>query len=340
MITASSTDPGPVPSRNVGQNQNQIRLSFPTGPPPATPARAQAAARSGSWATPSRSWRCRSSPTRPPSRSSARSRPTAPSPFAATTTRSRPAWSGRPSLPAPARHARAGGVVTGRGGAGQPSARPRRRRPHPAAAWACRRAGTGRAGRVHHQAALPAQGQPLTRSPSPGGRPPGAPAPPRARRGDRRPGPLRRARRRRPMSTQTTTSAYQQLRGHLHSLRLEAAAEALPAALDHARAANLSHTAFLEHLLGIEVTATQARRQQSRLRFAAFPAPWRLEDFDFDAQPAVDRALVGELATLRFIDKHANVLLIGPPGVGNSFFAVAPGTLTLDPALHDALPTP
>src|SRR6266700_1530965 len=58
---------------------------------------AQAAAVSASWATPSRCSRCRSSPTRPPSRSSAWSRPTAPSPSAATTTRSRPAWSPRPS---------------------------------------------------------------------------------------------------------------------------------------------------------------------------------------------------------------------------------------------------
>src|SRR6266487_4112360 len=125
----------------------------------------------------------------------------------------------------------------------------------------------------------------------------------------------------------TTTSAYQQLRGHLHYLRLDAAAEALPAALDHAQQAKLGHTAFLEHLLGIEVTATQARRQQSRLRFAAFPAPWRLEDFDFDAQPSLDRALVGELATLRFIDEHANVLLIGPPGVGKTHLALALGDL-------------
>jgi len=81
------------------------------------------------------------------------------------------------------------------------------------------------------------------------------------------------------MSTQpqttpaTSVSAYQQLRGHLHYLRLEAAAEALPAALDHAKAHQLGHTAFLKHLLGIEVTATETRRHASRLRFAAFPAP-------------------------------------------------------------------
>ncbi len=121
------------------------------------------------------------------------------------------------------------------------------------------------------------------------------------------------------------TSAYQQLRGHLHYLRLEAAAEALPAALDHAKAQQLGHTAFLEHLLAIEVHATQARRQQSRLRFAAFPAPWRLEDFDFDAQPGIDRALVQELATLRFVEEHANVLLIGPPGVGKTHCETAAG---------------
>jgi len=134
------------------------------------------------------------------------------------------------------------------------------------------------------------------------------------------------------MTTQptATTSAYQQLRGHLHYLRLEAAAEALPAALDHAKAHQFGHTAFLEHLLGIEVTATQTRRQQSRLRFAALPAPWRLEDFDFDAQPSVDRALVQELATLRFIDEKANVLLIGPPGVGKTHLALALGHLAVD----------
>lgn len=114
-------------------------------------------------------------------------------------------------------------------------------------------------------------------------------------------------------TTAATGSAYQQLRSHLHYLRLDAAAEALPATLDQAAADKLSHTAFLERLLAIEVHATEARRQASRLRFAAFPAPWRLEDFDFDAQPGVDRRLVQELATLRFVEEHANCLLIGPP---------------------------
>jgi hypothetical protein len=50
-------------------------------------------------------------------------------------------------------------------------------------------------------------------------------------------------------------SIYQQLRGHLATLRLVAAAEALPAELDYAAQMKLGHTAFLERLLDVEVTA-------------------------------------------------------------------------------------
>ena len=117
-------------------------------------------------------------------------------------------------------------------------------------------------------------------------------------------------------------STYQTLRGHLATLRLTTAAEALPGQLEAARASNKSHTAFLESLLKIEVDATVARRQASLARFACLPSPWRIADFDFDAQPAVDRKLVEELASLRFLEDATNVLLIGPPGVGKTMLAV------------------
>jgi DNA replication protein DnaC len=117
-------------------------------------------------------------------------------------------------------------------------------------------------------------------------------------------------------------SVYQQLRGHLATLRLTAAAEALPGVLEQACSEGLGHTAVLERLLAIEVAATTARRLASLERFAALPAPWRLADFDFDAQPSVDRALVNELSTLRFLEDATNVLLIGPPGEGKTMLAV------------------
>ncbi len=125
-------------------------------------------------------------------------------------------------------------------------------------------------------------------------------------------------------------SRYQTLRSHLHYLRLEAAAEALPGELERARKTKLSHTAFLERLLAIEVEATEARRLAGRLRFASLPAPWTLADFDFDAQPALDRKLVDELASLRFVEEAANLLLVGPPGVGKTMLAVCLGRAAVE----------
>jgi len=70
----------------------------------------------------------------------------------------------------------------------------------------------------------------------------------------------------------TANRGYQQLRSHLAYLKLTAAAEGLPAELAHARDNDLSHTALLERLFGLEVDATAARRHAGRLRLAGFPA--------------------------------------------------------------------
>jgi DNA replication protein DnaC len=125
-----------------------------------------------------------------------------------------------------------------------------------------------------------------------------------------------------PMAT-SQASLYQQLRGHLATLKLTTAAEQLPAVLDAATAQGLSVTVALERLLAAEVEATEARRLAGRLRFASLPSPATIEDFDFDAAAGVDPALINELATCRYLESATNVLLIGPPGVGKTHLAVA-----------------
>ena len=110
-----------------------------------------------------------------------------------------------------------------------------------------------------------------------------------------------------------TDHVYQQLREQLAYLKLSAVAEQLARALELAETAKPSYTRFLADLLSVEITATEQRRLDGRLRFASFPQHKTLEQFDFDAQPSLDRRLVEELATLRFVQEKANVLLIGPP---------------------------
>lgn len=124
------------------------------------------------------------------------------------------------------------------------------------------------------------------------------------------------------MSEQTS---YQRLREHLAYLGMTAASEHLAPALDRALKEKLSPTQVMEQLLEIEVTETKARKTRGRLRFAHHPVHKTLADFDLDFQPSLDRQQIAELSTLRFVEEHRNVLLLGPPGVGKTHLAIALG---------------
>jgi DNA replication protein DnaC len=124
-------------------------------------------------------------------------------------------------------------------------------------------------------------------------------------------------------STPAQARPYQQLRAHLAALRLHTAAEQLPAVLDTAAAENPSPTAALERLLALEVDHDRGPppRRAAALGLPAHPRQI-LGEFDFDAQPAADPALIRELATCRYLESATNVLLIGPPGTGKTHLAV------------------
>lgn len=104
--------------------------------------------------------------------------------------------------------------------------------------------------------------------------------------------------------------------------------------LDHvcqqASAEDWSYSHFLGYLLEGELDQRRRKSVALNLQFARFPYQKRLEQFDFAAQPSIDKRLIDELATGRFLTEGRNVVLLGPPGVGKSHLAIALGVITAE----------
>jgi len=111
----------------------------------------------------------------------------------------------------------------------------------------------------------------------------------------------------------------------LDSLGLRIAGGHLDQVAQQAAAGQWSYTHFLGYLLDGELEERRRRGIELSLQFARFPYRKTLEDFDFAAQPSIDRRLIDELATGRFAAEGRNVVLLGPPGVGKTHLAIALG---------------
>jgi DNA replication protein DnaC len=109
----------------------------------------------------------------------------------------------------------------------------------------------------------------------------------------------------------------------LAKLKAPRVLERLEQTAERARAEEWPYEQFLEALLEAEVFARDASGARQRIRHAALPAQKTLEDFDWQAQPAAERPLVMHLAQLAWIDEHANVCFLGPPGTGKTHLAIA-----------------
>ena len=82
---------------------------------------------------------------------------------------------------------------------------------------------------------------------------------------------------------------------------------------------------FLVRLLRDEVERREAKQLATRLRKAAFEHNKTFEEFDFAFNDRVPRDRLIDLATCGFVERHANVLLVGPTGTGKSHLAQALG---------------
>lgn len=109
----------------------------------------------------------------------------------------------------------------------------------------------------------------------------------------------------------------------LDRLKLRRMREILGRELKSAEKNNPSYSEFLTRLLREEHQAQQTRFLEHRIRRARLPERWDLATYPWKEQPGVKRKQIEQLAELDFIARAANIVFIGPTGVGKTGLASA-----------------
>lgn len=111
----------------------------------------------------------------------------------------------------------------------------------------------------------------------------------------------------------------------LKRLRLSGILQSLELRIQQAVEDKLSFSEFLYRILTDEVERRESKQLKMRLRRASFEQHKTLEEFQFSFNPKLPKEKILELATCQFVNRHGNVALLGPSGVGKSHIAQALG---------------
>jgi DNA replication protein DnaC len=112
---------------------------------------------------------------------------------------------------------------------------------------------------------------------------------------------------------------------NLRRLQLRHTANTLDDQLRDAARLKLGHLGFLARVVENEVLHRTETATNRRIHEAHFRELCRIEDYDFKAQPCLDRKVILDLAELGFLDRCEAVFFLGPSGVGKSHLAIGLG---------------
>lgn len=98
-----------------------------------------------------------------------------------------------------------------------------------------------------------------------------------------------------------TNLAYERLHENLVKLKLNTVGTILDNYLEIAAKEGKTTLEVLDYLMDQEKHAKDASSQETRMKLARFPVKKRIEDFDFEFQPSIDKAVITDLALLRFV---------------------------------------
>jgi DNA replication protein DnaC len=121
----------------------------------------------------------------------------------------------------------------------------------------------------------------------------------------------------------TQTKSAVLLKHHLKALKLPTITSECEKVASRCAIENVDHLGFLLQLCELELIDRERRAKERRIKAARFTTMKTIENFEFSAQPSVNKPLVTDLLACHYLDRHENVLLVGNPGTGKTHLATA-----------------
>lgn len=123
---------------------------------------------------------------------------------------------------------------------------------------------------------------------------------------------------------------YERVHDNLLTLGLTTAETIMDNWLSTASERDLSVIEVMDHLLEQEVSTRRESAIKTRTKVAGFPVKKYIKDFDIEFQKSIDKKVLEELCTLRFVYNTENLILLGPPGVGKTHIAIGLGIQAIE----------
>ena len=115
------------------------------------------------------------------------------------------------------------------------------------------------------------------------------------------------------------------LKSKLRELKLAGVVKSLETRNKYALENNISYMEFLETLVEDEYANRLSNSYRKRFSKSKLNPEKSIDEYDFKYQPELDKKLIMELASCRFLNQNKNIVLMGKPGVGKTHLANAIG---------------